>query len=306
VSRNLGDVESQLQSLIAYVEENERDQIIAALGLIYLQERIHLRGGDCWSPIKKFSGYSYRYRIWLNLQRPQTEIEEIMYDWVENGNLSTQQVAIRSLISFAELFDEDEEKEKLKILARLDEDEEKVQQKSLARLDGNSFPKKKENSRHKASFILSWLTIVLKGFQYITFRNNFYDSFAQEWLYYRQVVSGVLPELLKQAPSSESGAGSALEKNLKKRTSTVKKSLKRRTTPLTGIDLVLNKLASLSNRKIRIVADLLKLSVWIYRNLLFFAIGILLALPFWKWFFLLTVCGTIVAFIVIVYGRLRE
>lgn len=308
-SRNLRDVESQLQSLISYAQDNECEQIITAMGLIYLQQRINLRGGDRWA-IKKINDYSFRYEIWLDSQRPQTEIEEIMYDWVENGNPFTQQVAIRSLISFAKLLDEDEEKEREKILTRLDEDEEKEREKerrkSLAKLDENSSLKKRKIPEHGASFILSWLTILLKGFQYVTFRNKFSDSFAQEWLYYRRVISGVLPELLKQTPFSESGVGSALKKDLEKRTSTVKRTLKRRTPPLTGVDLVLNKLTSLSNRKIKIVADLLKLSIWIYRNLGFLIIGLLIALFFWKSLFLLMVLGAFVAFVVVFYRKSRK
>jgi len=308
-SRNLRDVEAQLQSLITYVKDEERKQLITALGLIYLQQRINLKGGEYWSPIRTFGDYSYRYQIWVNSDRPQTDIEELMYEWVENGDASTQQLALRSLISFAELFDEDEEKEKQKILADLDEEEEKKKEKerqrSLAKVDKTDLYQQKRNSKYGASFILSWLTIILKGIQYIVFRNRFYDSFTQEWIYYRQVVSGVLPELLKQSPLSESGVASSLKKDLEKRTSTVKKTLKQKATPLTGIDLVLNKLASLSNRRIKIVADLLKLSVWIYRNLLLFIVGILAALFFWKSLFVLIVCGAIVAFIVIAYKKSR-
>lgn len=308
-SRNLRDVESQLQSLMNYVKDEEYEWLVEALGFIYLQQRISLEGGDSWSPIRKFGDSVYRYRIWVKSDRPQTDIEEIMYEWVENGDTSTQQLALRSLISFAELFDEDEEKEKQKILDSLDEEEErkkeKERQNSLVKLDEKDFYQKRKYSRHWASFILSWLTVVLKGIQYVTFRNSSYSSFTQEWIYYRRVVSGVLPELLKQSPLSESGVGSSLKKDLEKRTSTVKKTLKRKATPLTGVDLVLNKLTSLSNRRIKIVADLLKLSVWIHRNLILFVIGILVALFFWKSLFVLIVCGAIVAFAVIAYRKSR-
>lgn len=228
-------IEPQLQSLVTEVKENEREAIVKTLGDIYLEQRISLSGGDYWSSQKyiKIGGTShpYKYQIWVNEQRPQTQIEEAMYDWIKDErNNVAQQIATRSLVIFANQLDQDEEQEKDRILKDLDADT------SLQELEHKALPTKTSQDFYVEQ-IVPWLTVFLKWIQYFAFKRDYYKSFAREWFYYRQVISGILPEALKQNSSSQS-----------------------------TMDFVLKRLTGLSDKKLKIIADLLKLAIGIAKN----------------------------------------
>ncbi|WP_373530218.1 hypothetical protein [Nostoc sp.] len=229
-------IEPQLQSLVGEVKENERGDIVKTLAEIYFEQRINLSGGDYWSS-KKFlkigsTSYPYKYQIWTNEQRPQTPIEEAMYDWIKNArNPVAQQIATRSLVSFANQLDKDEEQEKDRILNNLDADI------SSQDIKHNTPPTKTSLQDFYVEQIVPWLTIFFKGIQYFAFRRDYYKPLIREWHYYRQVIAGILPEALKQDSSSQS-----------------------------TMDFVLKKLTGLSDKKLEIIANLLKLAIRIAKN----------------------------------------
>jgi hypothetical protein len=248
-------IEPQLQSLVAEVKENEREDIVRTLGDIYFEQRISLSGGDYWSTQKFIkigsTSYPYKYQIWTNEQRPQTPIEEAMYDWIKNArNTVAQQIATRSLVSFANQLDKDEEQEKDRILSNLDTDT------SSQELEHKALPTKTSQDFYVEQ-IVPWLTVFLKWMQYFAFKREYYKSFSREWSYYRQVITGILPEALKQDSSSQS-----------------------------TMDFVLKRLTGLSDKKLKIIADLLKSAIGIAKNpgLVIFA-GVLLVI-FLFWFFM--------------------
>ncbi|MCA1994003.1 MAG: hypothetical protein LDL41_18450, partial [Coleofasciculus sp. S288] len=82
------------------------------------------------------------------------------------------------------------------------------------------------------SLIVPWLAIALTGVYYIVFKRNYYSKLIQERLYYKRVISGILPE--------------ALENN--------------------SSNLLENKFQTENPAKIKIISHLLKVSVWLARN----------------------------------------
>ena len=228
-------IEPQLQSLVAEVKDNEREDIVRTLGNIYFEQRISLFGGDYWSNQKFIkignTSYPYKYQIWINEQRPQTPIEEAMYKWIKNArNNVAQQIATRSLVSFANQLDKDEQQEKDRILRNLDADtySQKPEDKVLPTKTSQDF---------YVEQIVPWLTVLLKSMQYFVFKRDYYKSFSREWSYYRQVITGILPEALKQDSSSQY-----------------------------TMDFVLKRLTGLSDKKLKIIADLLKSAIEIAKN----------------------------------------
>ena len=101
--RHFDEIEPQLQALVAEVKEDERADIVNTLSDIYFEQRINLSGGDYWSSQKSTKGnIPYKYQIWTNEQRPQTPIEDAMYDWIKNARntlLSKSQLVLWLLLS---------------------------------------------------------------------------------------------------------------------------------------------------------------------------------------------------------------
>jgi hypothetical protein len=248
-------IEPQLQSLVAEVNENEREDIVRVLTEIYLEQRVDLLGGDYWSNRKSSKigriSYRYKYQIWINNQRPQTQIEEAMYGWIKNAcNTVAQQIATRSFISFANLLDKDEEQERDRILRNLD------QEPSSNELEQEALPTKTSQDFYVEK-IVPWITVFFKWIQYFSFKRDYYKPFADEWSYYRQVITGILPEALKQDSSSQS-----------------------------TMDFVLKRLTGLPDKKLKIIADLLKLAIGIAKKPGFIILAGVMLVIFFFWFFI--------------------
>lgn len=228
-------IEPEFQSLVAEVKETEREEIVKTLTDIYFEQRINLSGGNYWSSrqYKKIgtTSYPFRYQIWINEERPQTHIEEAMYDWIKNTrNTFAQQIATRSLVSFANLLDKNEEQEKDRILNNLDVD--------IASPDEPQTPLPKTSFQDfYIEQIVPWLTVLLKFIQYFVFIRDYYKPFIREWFYYKQVITGILPEALKQNSSSQS-----------------------------TMDFVLKRLTGVSDKKLKIIANLLKFAIVVAKN----------------------------------------
>lgn len=232
--RDFEAIESELQALVGEVKEKERQNIVDILSDIYFEQRINLSGGDYWVTQKiPDSDYSYRYQIWIDEDRPQTFIEKAMKDWFKNANnVDAQAIALRSLNSFAKHLDKYEEKEKERIIRNLDA-EPKSQE--FAYIDEEF----KSSPNLYVRFIVPWLTICLKWAQYIVFNKSYYKSFASQGSCYKQIVSGVLPEALKQDLDDQD---------------TMKFVLKRLTT------------RSDSDKELSIIVDILKLAIFIAKR----------------------------------------
>jgi hypothetical protein len=247
------EIEPQFQSLVTEIKENEREDIVRTLADIYFEQRISLSGGDHWSSLKFIKTGStfqrYRYQIWTNEQRPQTPIEEAMCDWIKNAlNIVAQQIATRSLVSFANQLDKDEEQERDRILKNLDADT------SSQNLEHRTLPTKTSQDFYVEQ-ITPWLTISFKWVQYFVFKRDFYESFVNEWSYYKQAVAGILPEALKQDASSQY-----------------------------TMDFVLKRLTGIPDKKLKIIVDLLKLAIGIAKNPGRVIFGGVMLVMFFFWF----------------------
>jgi hypothetical protein len=229
-------IESQFQALVAEVKENEREDIVRTLGDIYLWQRINLSGGNYWSTRKSIKtggrSYPYQYQIWIDEHRPYTAIEKAMDNWTENArNPVAQQIAMSSFVLFAGLLDQDEEQEKERILKNLDADT------SPQNLEPRVVPTETPRDFYVKQ-IVPWLTISLKWVQYFVLKRVYYKAFALEWLQYKQIITGLLPEVIAQKSSSESAVTFVLERRFK----------------------------NASRKKTNIIADLLKLAIGIAKN----------------------------------------
>jgi hypothetical protein len=243
-------IEPQFQSLVAEIQEDEREDIIKTLGYIYLEQRINLSGGDYWSSQKRIkignNFYPYRYQIWINEKTPQTPIEEAMYNWIKNANNPiAQQIATRSLVYFANQLYKDEEQEKDRILKKLDEE---VIPESFENEDLTTKPSK----NFYIEKIVPLLTVFLKSIQYFAFKRSYCKSLVHDLSYYRRVIKGILPEVLKQDSSSQS-----------------------------TMNFVLERLKGLDDEKLGIIVDILELAIRIAKNPHFLIyIGIILIIVF--------------------------
>ncbi|WP_017318916.1 hypothetical protein [Mastigocladopsis repens] len=97
------------------------------------------------------------------------------------------------------------------------------------------------------SQIVPWLAIALRGVYYIVFKRNYYKKLLGETFYYKQVISGILPE--------------ALEHNFSN---------------LSAKSFVLDRFQNEKSEKTKIISDLLKLSLWLARNPRSVVIGIVI------------------------------
>jgi hypothetical protein len=106
-----GKVEPLLQKLVVEVVESESDEIIQILKSLYLEQRQKLEfSSDLWEMDGK------QYPIWVDSERPLTNIEKSMLNWIKTpNNPAAQQIALRALIAFADAFDQKEEKRLIEI-----------------------------------------------------------------------------------------------------------------------------------------------------------------------------------------------
>ena len=100
------EVAPQLQILFAKLKREELDDIIKILTDIYLQQRASLEGGD-----EEIEVNGRSYRIWIDSQRPQTDIEQVIFEWLGNEKYPiAQQAALEARLNFASELDQVEAK----------------------------------------------------------------------------------------------------------------------------------------------------------------------------------------------------
>ena len=103
---------SHLHKLLNKLTHDEINDIVETLTHIYLKQREYLKGGD-----EEIEVNRHRYRIWVDSQRPQTGIEEVILQWLGNDKYPiVQQVAMQAKVKFASALDQEEEKRIAEIL----------------------------------------------------------------------------------------------------------------------------------------------------------------------------------------------
>ena len=110
--KNLNKIEQQLRILAGQVTKDERQTLADILTEIYLEQRFRLSGGDDTLKIKVRENDNFlekEYSVWLNSQRPLTDVEVAMLRWIKDDeNAMAQQVAARASAKFADRFDKEE------------------------------------------------------------------------------------------------------------------------------------------------------------------------------------------------------
>jgi len=102
--KNFSQVEQQLQVLVSQVTKDERQSLSNILTEIHLEQRLKLSGGDETIEIQ-----NKKYSVWLNSQKPLTDVEKAMLRWAKDDrNPMAQQVATRTSANFAQRFDREE------------------------------------------------------------------------------------------------------------------------------------------------------------------------------------------------------
>ncbi len=95
-----------LQAVLAKFTRYELDEIIKTLTKIYLQQRENLKNGDSEIEVN-----GQQYQVWIDSERPQTDIEQVMLDWLRNEKYPiAQQVSTQAFIDFAKKLEQEEEK----------------------------------------------------------------------------------------------------------------------------------------------------------------------------------------------------
>jgi len=108
------EVAPHLQTLLTKLTREELDGIIKIITDIYLQQRASLEGGDAEIEVN-----GRRYRIWIDSQRPQTDIEQVILQWLGNEKYPiAQQSALAARLNFASELDQAEAKRIQEIKAK--------------------------------------------------------------------------------------------------------------------------------------------------------------------------------------------
>lgn len=104
---------AELEHVVGSFRPNELQRVIDELIEIFLDQRIHQRGGDTTLLIRNNNNEEDIYHVWIHAwERPRTVIEEEMFTWMQNHqNPISQQIAVQALVEFrAMLYDEEQER----------------------------------------------------------------------------------------------------------------------------------------------------------------------------------------------------
>lgn len=95
-SLNFKEVAPYLQTLLTKLTREEIDDIITIITDIYLHQRATLKGGD---EAIEVNGRSYQ--VWINSQRPLTDVEQVIFEWLGNEKYPiVQQAALEARLDF--------------------------------------------------------------------------------------------------------------------------------------------------------------------------------------------------------------
>jgi len=125
------DLESaapEMQPLISEVTLEERTFIIEELTKIYLEQRQEQRGSESQLTIN-----GRIYPTWIEEKRPQTAIEGVLFEWVQDSSYPVaQQLAFETLVAFAETALERIEKRREEERNRKEDPDEDTEAETLA------------------------------------------------------------------------------------------------------------------------------------------------------------------------------
>ena len=94
--RSLRSIDRQIRELLQSVGLEERDLLLKPLEQIYLDQRFGLDGGD-----EEILIDGRFYSVWASGERPRTEVEEVLREWLDDGEHPVaQQVAFDALTRF--------------------------------------------------------------------------------------------------------------------------------------------------------------------------------------------------------------
>jgi hypothetical protein len=114
--KNFSQFKEKFQDFTKIITKNERKDFVNILTIIYLYQRRQLSGGDQVITFK-----SEEYPVWLNSERPLTDVEQAILKWVQNDEEPmAQQVAISASTNFAKQFDREEARQIKKLKNQLD------------------------------------------------------------------------------------------------------------------------------------------------------------------------------------------
>lgn len=120
--RYFNNIEVKLQNLVDSFRSNEKEKLVKILTYIYLEQRANLSGGNDEIKVNERS-----YPIWIDSERPLTDIERTMYRWIRKiepkvpknqvrepeqqqaNKTAAQKVALATFTSFAANLDQKEE-----------------------------------------------------------------------------------------------------------------------------------------------------------------------------------------------------
>ncbi|MBX0331487.1 hypothetical protein K2Z83_27930, partial [Oscillochloris sp. ZM17-4] len=104
---------SELEHVVGIFRPNELRRIVDELIEVFLDQRMHQRGGDTTLHIRNDNNNDDVYHVWIHAwERPRTVIEQEMFTWIQNHkNPMSQQIAVQALVEFrAVLYDEEQER----------------------------------------------------------------------------------------------------------------------------------------------------------------------------------------------------
>jgi hypothetical protein len=170
-SPDFKEVAPHLQTLLTKLTREELDGIIKIITDIYLQQRASLKGGNTAIEVNGRS-----YGIWIDSQRPQTDIEQVIFEWLGNGKYPiAQQAGLEARLNFDSELDQIEEKRIKEIKAQ------STSRKDNAHPELNQIVTAQPRSFALDKIIANCVTIFAKP--------------------YRPVICNVLPEAFEQNKS---------------------------------------------------------------------------------------------------------
>ena len=221
-------IEPQLQNFLRELNQDEIQNILNIISQIYFEQRIELKGGDYWADIQRNRRW-YSYQIWINNPRPLTEIEIIINNWIKiSGNSAVNQIALQAKINFAQIIDKQEALELEKITNKPQDDE------NTSSVDDSDV--EKDRPGFYINQVVPFLTICLKLSLYFLFKIRYFKEVKHNFQYYKNIISALLPEAIKQKSSRES-----------------------------TVDFVLKRFSDENDKKIKVIADLLSFALKIAR-----------------------------------------
>lgn len=185
---NLEKAEKYLEYLLSSMDNYEQKTVIEGLVQEHLEQRVQLKGGD-----EYFKWQGHLYEAWLNEERPLTPIEEMVRKWIKNcDNRITQQVAFR-LKTSKSLVDFEKEEEKFIDQAKKKMEEQEEMRRANERVYQSPLI---ETTNADNNVTGSLITRIL--------------TTGEEKC--RELVRGVLPEVLKQKAANRVNLDFALKK----------------------------------------------------------------------------------------------